>query len=327
MMILIRRLLIFMAGVLLVLIGYLLFCWFYRPGVADYQQFLHAADEGQNIPGLRATWLGVSTVLLDDGEHALLIDPFLTRPQGWGRLMMDRSIRSDAQVIRQWLSHDVLDRLRAITAGHSHYDHVMDAGQIGLMSDAVLYGSASTLNVGRGAGMPESRLKLAVPGQHEHFGPYTVTYIQSVHGGVMRGEPTGDIDQPLAPDASYSDYRQGGSWSILVEHPLGSILHHGSAGYVPGALDGYEADVVLLGIALRSDLDEYLQNVVDAVGAQRVIPTHWDDFSKSLDEPMMPLPIGVDLDGFFEDIRSRPDLVVQTLPVGEPRLLFADPQP
>ena len=69
----------------------------------------------------------------------------------------------------------------------------------------------------------------------------------------------------------------------------------GSAGFHEGALFGRRAEVVLLGVGLLSTEDNayrdaYWREVVGAVGARRVIPIHWDDFSRPLDEPLRPLP-------------------------------------
>ena len=102
--------------------------------------------------------------------------------------------------------------------------------------------------------------------------------------------------------------------AIVIEHPQGRILHHGSAGFVPGALDGQRADVVFLGIAMIGDLEPYLRETVDAVGASRVIPVHWDNFTLPLDKPLEPFPFVVRLDDFFANMRRlRPAIQVQTL--------------
>jgi L-ascorbate metabolism protein UlaG (beta-lactamase superfamily) len=73
----------------------------------------------------------------------------------------------------------------------------------------------------------------------------------------------------------------------------------GSAGFVPGALKGVKAEVVLLGIGSlgqRSDgyRQDYWREVVQASGARRVIPIHWDDFWLPSDQPMQPLPAPLD---------------------------------
>jgi L-ascorbate metabolism protein UlaG (beta-lactamase superfamily) len=258
--------------------------WRYRPGLKEY-----AAHNYQSPPftgALTATWFGVTAVLLSDGDSSIFIDPFFTRPEGFLNMMLDREIAPDETVIRRWLDRAGVKYVDAVLVSHSHFDHGMDAGVVANLTGAVLIGSKSTANIGRGAGLPEAQLHVAKPGEPLRFGNYTVTFIESRHAGATGGTPTGDITAPLAPPARYFDYKLGGAYSLLVEHAQGSLLHHGSAGFVPGALAGHKANVVFLGISIVDDLEAYLREVVDPVGAQRIIPTHWDDFTRSLDEPL-----------------------------------------
>ena len=91
---------------------------------------------------------------------------------------------------------------------------------------------------------------------------------------------------------------------MVVRHrPTGrSALVQGSAGYVRGALTGVRADVAYLGVGQlgvqpESYIREYWAETVTAVGARRVVLTHWDDFFRPLDRPLRPLPYaGDDLD-------------------------------
>ena len=306
-----------------------LWVYHHRPGLADYERWLVpvAASTPEPTPDgagpLQATWFGTTAVLLSDGHHAVMIDPFFTRPPGLASLILNREIAPDEARIRGALQAAGVTRLEAVLVSHSHYDHAMDAGVVARLTGAALLGSASTAQIGRGAGLPEARLVVAQPGVTTQHGPFRITFIRSVHAGATGGHPTGEIEAPLVPPARYLDYKQGGTYSILVEHPRGRVLHHGSAGFVPGALRGRQADVVFLGVALLDDLGPYLAEVVDAVGARRVIPTHWDDFTRSLDEPPTPMPVAVHLDRFFAQMaQTRPDLAIETLRVAQPVDLF-----
>ena len=65
----------------------------------------------------------------------------------------------------------------------------------------------------------------------------------------------------------------------------------GSAGYVAGCLAGRRAEVAYLGVGqLGVQPEEYLRaywaETVGAVGARRVVLTHWDDFFRPLDQPL-----------------------------------------
>lgn len=295
--------------------------YFYRPGLEEYAAHRYVPP----VPGgsvLTATWLGTTAVLLSDGEHSLLVDPFFTRPQGWLRLFGNREIAPDEETIARGLSKARLANLAAVLVSHSHFDHAMDAAVVARLSGAVLVGSASTAHIGRGGGLPDAQIRVIQNDAGMGFGSFTVSFIPGQHAGATGGRPTGEISAPLKPPARYLDYKQGGTYSILVEHALGAVLLHGSAGFVPGALQNREADVVFLGIALREGLETYLAHTVDAVGARRVIPTHWDDFTRPSSKPLIPNIVGVNLRGFFRDMARRPDLQVQTLEFGEPAVLF-----
>jgi len=267
---------------------------------------------------LTASWLGCTAVLLRAGDDALMIDPFFTRPPGLLPLLRNDYIAPNEARIRSWLQRLGIQRLHAVLVSHSHYDHAMDAGVVARLTGAQLVGSSSTANVGRGAGLHQARLQVPEPGETLQLGPFRVRFIESRHAGATGGKPTGDITEPLTPPARYLDYRQGGTWSILVEHPQASVLHHGSAGYIPGALADVEADMIFLGAALIEDPEAYLQHVVDAANAKRIVLTHWDDFTRSLEEPLKPMPVVVNLEALFDTLQARPDLDVKIPPLNQP---------
>lgn len=295
--------------------------WSWRPGLDAYAAHAYVAP-APGAGALTATWLGVTALLLSDGSSRVLIDPYFTRTHGLLHLLRNGEIAPDEAAVREGLRRAGIERLDAVLVSHSHFDHALDAGLVARVTGARLLGSPSTLNIGRGAGLPESQLRVMQDGDSARFGALVATFVRSRHAGATGGAPTGDIAGPLAR-GRYLDYKQGGTYSILVEHPQGRVLHHGSAGFAPGALKGREAEVVFLGVALIDDLPAYLAEAVDAVGAKRVVPVHWDDFTRPLDEPLRPLPVVVRLDRFFADMqRLRPGVAVQTLELNRPAALF-----
>ncbi len=300
-----------------------------HPSLARYERYLLDAG-APPAPGaaVSVTFLGVSTILITDGETALMTDGFFSRPSLLEVAFAE--IESDLAAIDRSLERAGVDRLAAVLVVHSHYDHAMDAPEVAWRTGALLVGSESTANVGRGWGLEESRIKVPRSGEPMRFGAFTVTLIRSRH--FPHGRAMGEISEPLVPPARALAYQEGGSWSVHVEHPLGSVLVHSSAGWIDGALDGYRAETVLLGIGLLGTRDEnyrqaYFREVVEAVGARRVIPIHYDDFTRPLDAPLLPLP------AFFDDVEAsmrflveqadaRPDLDLALLPMGDPVAVF-----
>ena len=283
----------------------------------------------EDAPGpgaVRATWFGTAAVLLDDGSTRLLLDPFVTRP-GMLRVGLGLPLRPDGVGVERWLDRLGARGAAAVLVSHSHYDHLLDAATFARKADAVLIGSESTANAGRGAGLPDDRIRVAVPREPMRFGDFEVTFLPGEHGAAPFGRVPypGSIPIPLALPAPARAFRMGGAHAILVRHPAGALVHVGSAAARADTFAGVAAHTVLLGLGGRASTEALLGDVVDPVGARRVVPIHWDDMFRALVRSVRPLPT-VDLAGFFREVaRVRPGLEVATLPVGRPRTLFAAP--
>lgn len=278
-----------------------------RPSADRYAALALPPSDNDVDGGLRVNFMGVSTLLLRDRTTSVLIDGFFTRPGIVRTALMH--VSPDRDRINDALSRVGADRLDAVIPVHSHYDHAMDCGEVAKRMNAVVVGSASTANIARGSGLAEDRIVTVAGTQTLHFGDLTITLIPSKH--FPHGKAMGDITAPLVPPVRATDYLEGGSFSVLVEREGRALLVQGSAGYVEGALAGRHADVVYLGVGLLGSKDEayrdaYWHEVVSAVGAKRVIPVHWDDFTRSLEEPLVPLPWFLDnLDASMAFVTAR----------------------
>jgi L-ascorbate metabolism protein UlaG (beta-lactamase superfamily) len=242
-------------------------------------------------PGeLRVRFMGVTTLLFDDGRHAVMIDGFFSRPDL--ARMATRKIEPDPERIDEALARAEVTRLDAVLTAHSHHDHAMDsAAVVKRWPKALLIGSRSTANIGRGADIPEGRIRTVRGGEAYCFGDFTVTVLASRH--AFPNLIPGRIGEALRPPAHVTRYREGGSFSFLVEHRGRSLLVHPSAGFIPGQPAGVRADVVFLGIdglGRRSvgSIRDYWREIVRPTGAGLVIPIHWDDFTKPLGRELEP---------------------------------------
>jgi L-ascorbate metabolism protein UlaG (beta-lactamase superfamily) len=289
-----------------------------------------AAGPGGEV---RVTWLGVTTLLFDDGATRLLTDGFFSRP-GLLDLALDRGVAPDLPGIDRALAAAGIERVAAVIPVHSHYDHAMDAGEVAKRTGAVVVGSASTAQVARGAGLPEERIVVPADGEPLRFGAFEVALHRSRHAPIADGQPPfpGTIDAPLVPPAPVSAWREGGSFSIVVAHPRGTALVQGSAGYVEGALEGVAADVVLLGVGgldrLGSDYAaRYWRESVTRTGARRVFPIHWDDLSLPYgDVRAFPRLLG-DVEASLGSLGAlardaEPPVRLERLPFGRPVALY-----
>ncbi|GBG36111.1 MBL fold metallo-hydrolase [Mycobacterium montefiorense] len=286
-----------------------------RPDIGQYSDRFDvpAAENG----GLAATWMGVATLLIDDGSSALMTDGYFSRPS-LAQVAAGRLSPSPARV-DGCLACAKVSRLAAVIPVHTHVDHVMDSALVAERTGAQLVGGESAANVGRGHGLPEDRLVVARPGEPIRLGAFDVTLVKSHHCPPDRYP--GVIDAPVVPPVKVSAYRCGESWSTLIHHLPSDkrLLIQGSAGFVKGALATHRADAVYLsvgqlGLQPRSYLLDYWAETVQAVGARRVILIHWDDFFRPLSKPLRALPYaGDDLDvsiRILDELAARDGVVL-----------------
>jgi L-ascorbate metabolism protein UlaG (beta-lactamase superfamily) len=158
-------------------------------------------------------------------------------------------------------------------------------------------GSRSSANLARGAGLPEDRIRIIRDGDRLHLGRFTVAIFGTPHSPRMHFP--GTIDAPLRSPARASSYREGGNFSFLIEHGTTRILVVPSANYVAGRLRDVRADVVFLSIGMLGKQScafatEYWNETVRSSRARLVIPIHWDDFTRPLSRPLVPMRRGVD---------------------------------
>jgi L-ascorbate metabolism protein UlaG (beta-lactamase superfamily) len=270
-----------------------------RPDLRDYTDYF---DEPAATPAspLTVTWAGVTTLLIDDGASAVMTDGFFSRPSL--AAVGTRRLSPSSPPIDGCLARLRVDRLEAVLPVHTHFDHAMDSATVADRTGASIVGGTSAAQIGRGGGLPDDRIVVATPGEPIALGAFDVTLVEAEHCPPDRFP--GVITAPVLPPVKVAAYKCGEAWSTLIRHRATdrSLLVVGSAGYVPGALAGRQADVVYLGIGqlgLRPEtyVVEYWAETVRAVDARRVVLIHWDDFFRPLHEPLRALPYaGDDLD-------------------------------
>ena len=265
-----------------------------RPPIAPYAVLGPAPLQGGGE--IRVRFAGVTTLLFDDGETAFMTDGFFSRPRLTSVLFS--RVEPDERAIDAGLASLGVRCLAAVVTMHAHYDHAMDAPLVARKTGALLVGDESTMNLGRSAGLAAGSMRKVSTGDTIELGRWRMTFIASRHAPTpfSDGTPGERIEAPLTPPAKATAWREGETWSLLVEHRSGrSYLVQGSAGFIKGALSGRKADVVFLGVgAVGKQTPDYRARlwaeVPKAVGAKRVIPVHWDDFWQALDHPLQAMP-------------------------------------
>lgn len=281
-----------------------------------YESYRLADQSSSAIPEgkVKVTFLGVSTLLIDDGETQLLTDGFFTRPKmlkaAFGK------VAPDTLAINAVLDKVKMDKLKAIFTAHSHYDHVMDAPFVVQKTGAKLYGSKTTLMVGRGAGLEDSQMELYQPDKVLEFGKFRVTILKSRHTppfkvmGKIVDDSNQELEKPLSQPAKLDEFKEGGAFDMLIEHNGHSMLIKASSNYIEGAWDNINADVVFLGLVKLDEQSEdfrqaFYQETIGAVKPNLIVPIHWDNFMKPLNGKLKPIPT------FGSNVKEDFDFIIQ----------------
>jgi L-ascorbate metabolism protein UlaG (beta-lactamase superfamily) len=255
-----------------------------------------ALPPSQTIPtdAVTVRYTGTATLVFSDAATTWMTDGWFSRPKPLQVLF--GKIQPDLDAITKGLERNQVDELAAVFPLHSHYDHAMDAPEVAKRTGAMLLGSESTANIGRGWGLAEKQIRVVADREPIALGKFTVTPIELRHfqfpNPEMAARALGDpeIDAPLTPPVTAFDYRVGKAYALHVAHPKGTWLILGSAGFVEGALEGYDADVVFLGVgALGSQTDAYRESywkeTIERTNPTRVIPIHWDSLTGPAEGP------------------------------------------
>ena len=152
-----------------------------RPGRPDLARHSHrfSVPVAESGAPLTVTWLGVTTLLIDDGSSALMTDGFFSRPS-LARVGLGKVSPSAARV-DGCLARVNVSRLAAVIPVHTHFDHALDSALVADRTGAPLLGGESAANIGRGYGLDEQRLVIAESGASIRLGDFDITLIESHH--------------------------------------------------------------------------------------------------------------------------------------------------
>ncbi len=332
-----RRLLWFLVGLVTVVAG-----WAY------YQLGTHvdapvdpawAVQGSTEIPpgAVTVRYTGTATLVFSDGETKWATDGWFTRPSP--AAFISGSIEPDLAAIEAGLERNQVDQLAAVFPVHSHYDHAMDAPEVARRTGAILLGSESTANIGRGWGLPEEQVHVVEHLKPVAVGRFTLTPIETRHfqfpdaGAAASLLEDPKIHEPLVPPVGVFDYRLGKAYAIHVAHPLGTWLIVGSAGYVEGLLENFRADLVFLGTGglggQTSDYQEaYWRESIETTQPTRIIPIHWDSLTAPIEGPFKGSLriLGAGSDQTLELLKAKesahPEIEFLTLPRYDEVVLF-----
>lgn len=260
-----------------------------RKGGQDRADMQALGDlETRSLPlpaGLELEWLGVSGYRMTYQGQTVYIDPYLSRVP-FSSLVLRRPARPDPAAVDRHLP--VSGEVAGVLVGHTHFDHAMDAPEIARRFRCPAYGSSSLVTLMGLHGLAELAVEVE-PYRTYELGPFEVSFTPSAHSKLLLGlavpydgELTCEHLDGLAPGA----YRCGQVWGIRIEVAGTSFYHQGSANLIEDAIRPAGVDVFLAGIAGRSFTERYWERILPRLDPELVVPTHYDDFFKPLDDEM-----------------------------------------
>jgi len=246
-------------------------------------------------------------MLLRDGGSKILFDPHFTRcASPMGLPVMFRRISPDQAAIDKYLHKFRIEDSDAIIITHSHYDHTLDLPAVALKTGADVYGTKSTANIAIGGGVPESKIHIIGGGSKFKIGNFEIEAIRSKHVplpiliGLFIGDGT-EVSEPFAPPAKASKYREGGVLSFSIKHPKGKAIIM-SGGPILDTQNDLSADIVVVSVGglvfkARGYARRLYKNYIRRTGAKKIFISHWDDFTKPIEEALQPMI------GFYRTMR------------------------
>ena len=252
------------------------------PGPMPIVTLTRADFDTPPASGLRATWLGHSSVLVEIDGARILLDPV------WARRASPSSLIGPRRFFPPPLSLDDLPPLDAVMTSHDHYDH-LDRGVIRALARSASQSRARfVVPLGVGAhlerwGVAPSRITELDWGESTTVGPLTLTATPARH---FSGRGLFDRNHTL-----------WASWA--VKGPAHTVFHSGDTGPFNGfaaiGLEHGPFDLTLMKIGAYDNAwpDIHL-NPEQAVAAhadlrgKALLPIHWGTFNLAFhrwDEP------------------------------------------
>ena len=239
-----------------------------------------------DIPaGLEIEWLGVSGYRLSFEGRDLYIDPYVSRVP-LSSLLLRRQAVPDPAALDRFLpaKGDAV----GVLVGHTHFDHAVDAPAVARRFGCKAYGSGSLVRLMALHGLEGQAVEVE-PYRTYELGPFEVEFVPSAHSKLLlgmavpySGELTCEHLDGLSPNA----YKCGQVWGIHIEVAGISLYHQGSADLVDDAVRHKGVDVFLAGVAGRNFTERYWERILPRLDPRVVVPTHYDNFFRPLDQGM-----------------------------------------
>ena len=173
------------------------------------------------------TWTGIAGLVIEDEDTSIGIDITFTKPQltHW---LLNKTFTSQEQLVIKKIQHFSLKNLKAIFNSHTHFDHVVDLPFLGHYFQATLYTSESfkilveSYNHLFNRKVKTKDLPSLTPIIIDNF---KITAFPRRHPPILQRWNWHFLEGKILSKNSlqFYDYREGETWSYLIEHPKATI--------------------------------------------------------------------------------------------------------
>jgi L-ascorbate metabolism protein UlaG (beta-lactamase superfamily) len=231
-----------------------------------------AGFQGSEAPGgkvsLSFRWLGAAGVELKAGGQVLALDPFFTRPS---LPKLFHPINPDAS-----LAASKLPVCQYVLVTHAHYDHLLDIPAVQQHTGADAYGSPNTCQLLQLLDVPAPKLHVIHPGDRLDLGEFKVEVVAGRHSWIPFSRIfNGRLRPGLHPPLRAQDYR--------MDVCLGYRITVMGIRLLVCAAEPQPADVLFV---VAQEPKAYYQRMLRGVQPHTLVPIHWDDFTRPLDQPL-----------------------------------------
>jgi L-ascorbate metabolism protein UlaG (beta-lactamase superfamily) len=249
--------------------------------------------------GLSLQWLGTAGFRFDYQGYTLLADPYFTRPNL--RNTLSRAyVEPEPATIEKYLN-----KADAILCGHTHFDHALDIPEIVKRYNCEVFGSNSLKSLMALYNMADKANEVVCNKAYE-LGPFEVTFIESLHSKLVLGlavPAEGELCCEHLDHLNAGNYRCGQVYGIHIKVAGISFYHQGSANLIDESIIHQNVDYFLAGISGRSFTKDYTKRILHKLSPQVIIPHHFDNFFKDLNEPLT-FSLNVNLGRFIEEVNE-----------------------
>lgn len=267
-------------------------------------------------------FMGVSTLTITDGHSHIMIDGFFSRQSPLGYCKND--METQKSKVRPQLEKLKLPHLDALFTSHAHFDHILDTPivldyfhkrtLIERKTPTKMFGTQASKDYisenwkGQFSDCEKNQSqpcfsKLEDGGTYD-VGNFVVTAIETPH--VEKKFPVNVFEKIFTCFKRDKNLiKDFPNYSFLITLKTDTqrqtpddrttppkILIIPSANISEDDLDGINADIVFLGIGLLKpkNVEHYWNQTIGKVNASLVVPIHWDNLYRSLDERLVSGP-------------------------------------